>query len=275
MDLYSATSYKVSKLVTNAYSTSFGLSIRLFEASLRPHIYAVYGLVRVADEIVDTYNGADRRALLDSLETETKRALEFGYSTNPIIHAFAQTAREYAITNELIAPFFASMRMDLTPQKFDQKKYEAYIFGSAEVIGLMCLRVFTTDQKQYNSLEEAAKRLGSAYQKVNFLRDITADADGLGRWYFPISSHKTFDDKSKDVIIRDIENDFKVARTAIEKLPLSSRKAVALSYDYYQGLLKKIKQTSASNLMKQRIRINNPHKIALLVKTSLTGKQHD
>jgi phytoene synthase len=274
VDQYTATSYKISKLVTNAYSTSFGLSIRLFESSLRPHVYAVYALVRIADEIVDTHTGTDQRELLDNLENETKRALTSGYSTNPVVHAFTHTARLYEITDALLAPFFKSMRMDLTPQKFDQKKYEDYIFGSAEVVGLMCLKIFTNEKKQYNSLEKAAKKLGAAYQKVNFLRDIAADADVLGRWYFPISSKEAFDEKAKNTIIKDIENDFAAAKKAIEKLPPSSRKAVTLSYDYYLGLLKKIKQTSAADLMKKRIRINNPRKLALLVQTSLTGKRH-
>jgi phytoene/squalene synthetase len=271
VDQYTDASYKVSKLITNAYSTSFGLSIRLFEASLRPHIYAIYGLVRIADEIVDTYSGSDQRELLDSLESETKRALKSGYSTNPVVHAFTQTARSYSITSALLTPFFKSMRMDLTPQKFDQKKYEQYIFGSAEVVGLMCLKVFTNDQKQYDRLEKSAGKLGSAYQKVNFLRDIAADADGLGRWYFPIASKETFDEKAKTAIIKDIEKDFAAAKKAITKLPLSSRKAVSLSYDYYLGLLAKIKRTSAADLMKKRIRINDPQKLALLVRTSLTG----
>ena len=274
MDQYASVSYKTSKLVTNAYSTSFGLSIRLFEPSLRPHIYAIYGLVRIADEIVDTYNGTDRRELLDNFEAETKRALKSGYSTNPIIHAFAQTAKKYTITNELLAPFFESMRMDLAPQKFDQKKYENYIFGSAEVIGLMCLKIFTHNRKQYDSLEKAAKKLGSAYQKVNFLRDIATDADGLGRWYFPISSKATFDDTAKRIIEKDIENDFMAARKGMKLLPASSQKAVKLSYDYYQGLLEKIKQTSASDLLQKRIRLSNPKKIVLLIQTSLNGKRH-
>ena len=274
MDQYATISYKTSKLVTNAYSTSFGLSIRLFEPSLRPHIYAIYGLVRIADEIVDTYSGTDQRELLDNFEAETKRALKSGYSTNPIIHAFAQTAKKYTITNDLLAPFFESMRMDLTPQKFDQRKYEDYIFGSAEVVGLMCLKVFTHNQKQYDQLEKAAKKLGSAYQKVNFLRDIAADADGLGRWYFPISSRETFDDMAKRIIEKDIEKDFMAAHIGIKLLPASSKKAVRLSYDYYQGLLEKIKQTSASELLQQRIRLSNPKKIVLLIQTSLNGKRH-
>ncbi len=273
MEQYTAISYKVSNLVTNAYSTSFGLSIRLFHPSLRSHIYAVYGLVRIADEIVDTYVGADQRELLDTLEDETTRALQSGYSTNPIVHAFVQTARTYQITNDILAPFFESMRMDLTPKTFDQHTYEKYIYGSAEVVGLMCLKIFTTSQKQYDTLKDAAKKLGSAYQKVNFLRDIAADADELGRWYFPNSSKETFDETIKQAIIIDIEEDFLAGSQGITALPISSQKAVRLSYSYYLQLLKKIKRTPASDLLQRRVRINDPQKIVLLVRTVLNVRQ--
>jgi len=272
MDLYTATSYKASRLVTNAYSTSFGLSIRLFEPSLRPHIYAIYGLVRIGDEIVDTYDGVDQRELLDSLEAETKRAIKSGYSTNPIIHAFAQTARTFDITSTLISPFFKSMRMDLTPQTYDQKKYETYIHGSAEVVGLMCLKLFVDSPEEYAFFEPAAKRLGAAYQKVNFLRDIAADANELGRWYFPNSSKETFDEKTKQAIINDIEQDFLAAKSAIDTLPASSQKAVALSYQYYIGLLNKIKLTPAHVLLKTRVRLNDSQKGLFLLKAALKGK---
>ena len=273
MEQYTAISYKVSNLVTNAYSTSFGLSIRLFHPSLRSHIYAVYGLVRIADEIVDTYVGADQRELLDTLEDETIRALQSGYSTNPIVHAFVQTARTYQITNDILAPFFESMRMDLTPKTFDQHTYEKYIYGSAEVVGLMCLKIFTTSQKQYDTLKDAAKKLGSAYQKVNFLRDIAADADELGRWYFPNSSKETFDETIKQAIIIDIEEDFLAGSQGITALPISSQKAVRLSYNNYLQLLKKIKRTPASDLLQRRVRINDPQKIVLLVRTVLNVRQ--
>lgn len=273
MDQYTTTSYKASKLVTTAYSTSFGLSIRLFEASLRPHIYAIYALVRIADEIVDTYDGADQRTLLDDLEAQTKQTLQSGYSTNPIIHAFAATARRYKINDSLITPFFESMRMDLSPQSFDQKSYETYIYGSAEVVGLMCLKVFTNDAKLYTALEPGAKHLGAAYQKVNFLRDIAADAEGLGRWYFPVGSFETFDDITKDVIVKDIENDLKHALVAIAHLPPSSRKAVRLSYQYYKELLQRIKQTPASVLKQKRIRVNDLQKTALFLRGSLGARR--
>lgn len=269
MDLYTTASYKASKLITNEYSTSFGLSIRLFETSLRPHIYAIYGLVRIADEIVDTYKGEDRLQLLNDLETETTRALQSGYSPNPIVHAFVVTARYYDITDILIAPFFTSMRMDITPQTFDQSLYDTYIYGSAEVVGLMCLKVFTGDADQYDALKNGACHLGAAYQKVNFLRDIAADAEGLGRWYFPVGSFATFDEKTKTTVISDIEKDFDIASKTITQLPASSRKAVELSYQYYSLLLKQLKLTSASRLKKQRIRVSDMQKTALFIRTSL------
>ena len=276
MDLYTTTSYRASKLLTNAYSTSFGLSIRLFEASLRPHIYAIYGLVRIADEIVDTYDGTGKRNLLDSLEKETEAAMLSGYSTNPIVHAFAQTALQFSITKELTAPFFESMRMDLVAQSYDQKLYQTYIYGSAEVVGLMCLQVFTVSQKEYNRFESAAKKLGSAYQKVNFLRDVADDADVLGRWYFPGCTKATFDDAAKATILEDIQKDFAAAKKGVDQLPLSSRKAVQLSYRYYSQLLKKLEKTSAAQLLQQRVRISNPRKVALLVSTTVSRhKQGD
>ena len=268
MDQYTSACYEASKLITNRYSTSFGLSIRLFAPELRKHIYAMYGLVRIADEIVDTYKGSDQKTLLDDLESETLRALKTGYSTNPLVHAFAVTAGKYTITPQLITPFFESMRSDITPQLFNQSAYETYIYGSAEVVGLMCLKVFTNDAALYNSLEPGAKRLGAAYQKVNFLRDIAADANTLDRWYFPEGSYKTFDEKAKTTIIKDIESDFTAAKPAIDALPHSSRKAVLLSYHYYSELLKQLKLTSARELKRKRIRVSDARKAALFIRTS-------
>ena len=273
MDTYTKVSYATSKLFTTAYSTSFGLSIRLFKPSLRPHIYAIYGFVRIADEIVDSYTGSDRREILDDLEAQTKVALKTGYSSNPVVQAFIVTARQFNITKDLIAPFFNSMRMDSTTQKFDQKLYENYIYGSAEVVGLMCLKVFTADEVAYQKLEAGAKRLGAAYQKVNFLRDIASDANTLNRWYFPIASFETFDDAAKNSIITDIKKDFTAAEKAIAQLPSSSRPAVLLSYQYYSKLLKEIEQTPASLLLKKRIRVSDIQKTVLFIH-SLVRKNH-
>lgn len=252
-------------LLTKAYSTSFSMSMRLFPPEVRPHIYAIYGMVRIADEIVDTYTGKDQRELLDELEKEVKAATKRGYSTNPVVHSYARTAKQFDIPTALVTAFFKSMRMDLSPQNYTQSLYETYIYGSAEVVGLMSLKVFTNDDRLYEKLERGARHLGAAYQKVNFLRDIQADAAELGRWYFPFSSFETFDDTARDRIIKDIEKDFTQARKAIAKLPESSRRSVALSMAYYELLLKKIRRTPARILKTRRIRINNLKKLQLLV----------
>jgi len=272
MEQYTKAAYAASRIVTDAYSTSFSLSIRLFDTSLRPHIYAIYGLVRIADEIVDTYRKDDSMDLLDGLEQETYRALVSGYSTNPIVQAFAATARRYSITKDLIEPFFSSMRTDLTPQTYDKKKYDTYIHGSAEVVGLMCLKVFVGDAPTYRKLATGARRLGAAYQKINFLRDLAADADDLGRWYFPVGSYKSFDEKQKQAIIADISDDLRVGRAAIDELPKSCRRAVLLSYKYYRTLLDKIENTPAEKLKQQRIRIPDVQKIALLTGVAVRGR---
>lgn len=272
MDLYTRTAYKLSRDLTRAYSTSFSASIRLFSPDLRLHISAIYGLVRVADEIVDTYEGSDQRQLLDELERETKAAIKRGYSPNPMVHSFAITAKQYNITNDFTAAFFKSMRLDLSPKYFTQELYETYIYGSAEVIGLMSLKVFTDDEALYKKLEKGAGRLGAGYQKVNFLRDINADANELGRWYFPNSSYDTFDEKTKKAIISDIEKDFAAGERAALKLPESSQKAVLLSIAYYKALLEKISKTPAETLKTERIRINNAHKSTLFLKTLVKRK---
>ena len=272
MDLYTKTAYEASALITNRYSTSFSLSIRLFEKSLRPHIYAIYGLVRIGDEIVDTYMGEDAAKLLKELKIDTHRALKTGYSTNPIVHAFAATARQCGIGSDLIDPFFESMAMDLSPQTYDQEKYETYIYGSAEVVGL-CLKVFCNDDDRYESLVAGARSLGAAYQKVNFLRDIAADTEGLGRWYFPQGSYESFNESQKETIEKDIAKDFAGARRAIDKLPASSQKAVRLSWAYYHELMQKIEATPAETLKNNRVRVPNVRKAALLVATFLKGSQ--
>lgn len=273
MDLYTKTSYQLSKVLTNAYSTSFSMSMQLFDASIREHIYAIYGAVRIADEIVDTYEGSDQLERLDELEKEINEAIKRGYSANPIVHSFAITAKQYDILDEHIVAFFESMRMDLSKITYDQATYEKYIYGSAEVVGLMCLKVFTNDETLYMRLERGASKLGAAYQKVNFLRDIYADAVTLNRWYFPISSYEQFDEKTKQSIVKDIETDFKAARHAAVQLPLSSRRAVMLSITYYEALLDKLHETSAKELKVKRIRINNAKKLALLAKAKF--ERHD
>lgn len=270
MDLYDAVAYETSRHLTLRYSTSFGISSRFLGKNIRPHVYAVYGLVRIADEIVDTYKGADAGELLRQLEDETYRAITSGYSTNPVVHAFAQTARHYGIGKPLLQPFFASMRMDLTPQSYANKDYAAYIHGSAEVVGLMCLRIFVAgNDKQYDELAPGASALGSAYQKVNFLRDLAADYHDLGRLYFPGVTYNTFDEAAKAAIIDDIEHDFQNAVPALRRLPVSSRRASTISYVYYRELLTKLSNTPASVIKTTRIRVPSRRKFSLMVRTVL------
>jgi len=269
MELYTKTSYKLARTVTLDYSTSFSKSSKLFSSDIRDHIYAIYGLVRVADEVVDSYTGKDTLEILNELEAHTLQALKTGFSPNPLVHAFVTTAQKYRIGRDLITPFFKSMRMDVEPKTYTSTVYETYIYGSAEVIGLMCLKVFCNDEAQYAKLEAGAKALGAAYQKVNFLRDMKADYDELGRVYFPGVIFETFDDKQKVAIVKDIKRDFKKAQAAITKLPTNSRAAVALSFAYYSELLNKLEQTPAETIKAGRVRVNNAKKLQLLVTTRL------
>lgn len=267
MDLYSQTSYELSRRLTQRYSTSFSLSSRLFTSDIQPHIYAIYGLVRIADEIVDTYRGKDAATLLDELEHDTERAIRTGYSPNPIVHAFALSASTYGITTELTRPFFASMRVDLAPTTYTEDTYRDYIYGSAEVIGLMCLRVFTrNDTALYESLAPGARALGAAYQKVNFLRDIRDDHKRLGRVYFPGVQFDSFSNQQKQTIEADIEHDFTAALSAITKLPKGIRPALMMSYEYYYALFSKLKRADVQDLKTSRIRVANSHKLLLLTR---------
>ncbi|MBC7708184.1 squalene/phytoene synthase family protein [Polaromonas sp.] len=272
MDQYDAVAARTAQLVTNSYSSSFGLATRLFPLKIRADIYNIYGLVRLADEIVDTYKGADAREQLDALEREVAKALKCHYSTNLIVHAFQLTASKYSIGDDLIAPFFYSMRLDTTPQLYTRALYDRYIVGSAEAVGLMCLKVFASSKAEYTHLEPGARALGAAFQKVNFLRDLAADQSELKRFYFPNTSFKAFDDVVKADIIADIEADFAIAKTAIPQLPASSRAAVSAAYTYYFRLLWKLKAASAADLLKKRVRINNAVKLGLLGKTVVRAK---
>lgn len=270
MELYDRVAYDASRRLTLAYSTSFGKSSKLFSASIRPHIYAIYGLVRIADEIVDTYTGDNRQDLLDNLEAETYIAITEGYSTNLIIHAFARTAIRFGIKKMYIQAFFKSMRLDLEEHLYTEQLYATYIYGSAEVIGLMCLEVFCDkDQKLFNILEKGARALGSAYQKVNFLRDFADDYNSLNRIYFPHVTYETFDERMKSKIIKDIRVDITAAKDSLNLLPLSSRIAVSTSLAYYTALLERLAKTPAAIIKKKRIRINNLHKSYLLASSVL------
>lgn len=275
MEIYDIVSQQASRQLTLRYSTSFGMASRLFDGVVRRHIYNLYGLVRLADEVIDTFqaseNGDTKTAgrLLAELEAETYAAIERRYSPNLIVHAFQITANEYAIGRQLIEPFFESMRMDLSAKHYDQKRYEKYIYGSAEVVGLMCLKVFVAgDEAAYAAQAHGAQRLGAAYQKVNFLRDIAADRQELGRSYFPgLGSDDVLTEIAKRTIIKDIEADFVIAMPYVIKLPYEARAAVKLSMNYYQALLGRLKTTPADVIATRRVRLPNSHKLYIAAKS--------
>jgi len=261
----------LSQKLTSEYSTSFGISSRLLHKQSRKHVYAIYGLVRISDEIADCIGIDDgyRLSLLDALEQETYSAIERQYSANPLVHSFALTAKLHGINRSLIEPFFGSMRMDIT-HAYTQEHYDEYIYGSAEVIGLMCLKVFCLgDTRMYNSLEMGARKLGAAFQKVNFLRDFAADYKALNRVYFPNVNFPDFTDAQKREIEQDIEADFADSEKYINALPRSARIAVRVSNTYYKALFKKIQHASVDVLKLKRIRIGSLRKLLLLCKARL------
>lgn len=264
MKIYDEVAATSAKQLTERYSTSFSKATKLFPVAMRPHIYNIYGMVRVADEIVDTYDGDNALEILNEFEQSIYVTLQRKYSTNLITHAFCLTANEYGITRELIEPFFASMRIDCL-NSYDSSQYDAYIHGSAEVVGLMCLKVFVSNNSDdYNHLASGAKALGSAFQKVNFLRDIADDNQRLGRYYFPIGSYKIFNDSHKQAIVADIRKDFECAATATTELPPHAQLAVRSATNYYLALLDKLSKASPDELLKRRIRVSDSRKLLLL-----------
>lgn len=272
-DLYRQVSMQAARQLTESYSTSFSMASRLFASDIRPHIYNIYGLVRVADEIVDSYRGKDAGAMLDDLERETYQALERQYSSNIIVHAFAITARQFGIDRQLIEPFFASMRSDLTPQSYDLATFKAYIYGSAEVVGLMCLRVFVAgEQTKYLQLQAGAQALGAAFQKVNFLRDLSDDIGTLRRSYFPELQDSPLNETNKRMIVDNIMADFRLAQPCIAALPASSRVAVEASYQYYHELLQILDKAPADTILHHRLRVTNSRKLWLLGVSSLKAR---
>ncbi|MFD0748975.1 phytoene/squalene synthase family protein [Mucilaginibacter calamicampi] len=266
-------SAECSKLTTKRYSTSFSLGIRFLDKKLHDPIYAIYGFVRLADEIVDSFHDYDKQLLLDQFKKDCFEAIGNGISLNPILNSFQQTVRAYGIDHQLINQFLYSMQMDLGIQNYDQEKYKEYILGSAEVVGLMCLYVFTGgDMQTYNELKPRAMKLGAAFQKINFLRDIGADYQQLNRSYFPGVDLAQFTETDKRRIEMDIEADLCEALKGIRDLPRSSRRGVFLAYRYYQQLFEKIKLAGACNVFSTRFRISNRRKIALLFDTMLKHK---
>ncbi len=266
--LYDQVSLRCSKIVTRSYSTSFSMGIRLLSSELHDPIYAVYGFVRFADEIVDSFHDFDKKELLDRFRFETYQALEERISLNPILNSFQEVVNRYNIERELIDAFLHSMEMDLEDREYDQSSFEEYILGSAEVVGLMCLRVFLNgDEEEYQRLKAPAMKLGSAFQKVNFLRDLKADYEKLGRSYFPDVNLEMFDQMSKQEIEADIDADFKEALEGIKELPRKARFGVYLAYMYYTRLFEKIRNTEPMVIMQERVRIPNTKKYGLMVGT--------
>jgi phytoene/squalene synthetase len=272
-ELYNQVTADASKQTTLKYSSSFSLAIKLLHADLRQPIYDIYGLVRFADEIVDTFHNFDKAALLDQFKKDTYTAIEQGVSLNPILHRFQLTFRKYNIGYELVDAFFKSMEMDLSKQQYDAEAYQTYIYGSAEVVGLMCLHIFCDgDKTTYEQLKPSAQRLGSAFQKVNFLRDIKADYEGLERMYFPNCDFSNFKAEDKQQIEADIQADFSAALDGIKALPMKARFGVYVAFKYYYTLYKKIKKTEHHSILKMRIRIPDYKKLLILANASIRSQ---
>lgn len=266
--LYNHIAYKISRLVTREYSTSFSKAVSLLEKQGRKAIYSIYGFVRYADEIVDTYPGLDKKEILESFENEYYHSVSRGVSSNPILHSFQLTVKQFHIPDELIQAFLNSMKTDLVKTRYVHKEeMKEYIYGSADVVGLMCLKVFTNgNDLLYDRLRESAMRLGSAFQKVNFLRDIKSDMEILQRQYFPELSENALTPAIKEKLIAEIRNDFDASYKGILLLPGRSKLAVATAYYYYRSLLGKIRRSSAENVRTSRIRISDLKKFLLFLK---------
>jgi phytoene synthase len=264
-ELFDEVSIKCSQVTTKSYSTSFSIGIWCLDRELRNPVYAIYGFVRFADEIVDTFHDYNKKDLLNRFRKETYLAIEEGISLNPILNSFQATVRRYSIERELIDLFMQSMEMDLDKKEYDADRLEQYILGSAEAVGLMCLRVFCNGNKeQYAALKPFAMSLGAAFQKVNFLRDLKADLAGLGRTYFDGLEMTEIDGLRKQAVEESIESDFQKAYAGIRQLPKSSRLGVYVAYIYYKALFNKIRNAPPEKILQSRIRIPNRHKMGLL-----------
>ena len=273
MELYHNISKNASKHITRTYSTSFSLGIRLLDKSIHNAIYSIYGFVRLADEIVDTFHDFPKAEMLSEFKKDTYKSIDRKISVNPVLHSFQWAVNEYKIDMTLIDQFLKSMEQDLKDIEYSNDAYQEYIVGSAEVVGLMCLKVFVNgDQKLYEELEESARRLGAAFQKVNFLRDVKADYEDLGRTYFPGVDLTSFTSQEKSKIEQDIQNDFFYALEGIKKLPSSSRLGVFVAYRYYLSLFKKIKNIPSERLMQERIRVNNYKKLYITFKSAFQNQ---
>ena len=272
--IFDELSVNCSRRVTAAYSTSFSMAVKMLSPSIRPAIHSIYGFVRFADEIVDSFHDWDKDFLLSKFEDDFEQAMKMGISLNPILNAFQHTVKKYGIDRELIDAFLHSMRMDLHKNDYeDRSSFEKYIYGSADVVGLMCLKVFVNgDTQKYDQLKQSAMRLGSAFQKVNFLRDLKSDVEILNRSYFPQVDLRNLDAMTKQKIVEEIEEDFRHAYEGIVKLPTTSKFGVYTAFIYYRQLLKKLKKAPSSKLMEMRIRVNNYMKLGLLMKSYFNVK---
>ncbi len=272
--LFDDVSFKCSKLVTKNYSTSFSSAVYMLSPSIRDAIYSIYGFVRFADEIVDSFHGFDKEQLINDFEVDYYKAQKFGISLNPILNSFQQTVKQYNITDDLVQAFLKSMKLDLVKSDYEtQDEYEDYIYGSADVVGLMCLKVFVKgNSARYEQLKGEAMRLGSAFQKVNFLRDLKDDNLVLNRNYFPGVDLKSFDEAAKTAIIKEIEEDFAVAFQGIVKLPIEAKFGVYTAFVYYKKLLTKLKNTPCHEIGNARIRVSNYTKAGLLAQSFVTYK---
>jgi 15-cis-phytoene synthase len=272
--LFDDVSFKCSKLVTKSYSTSFSLAVNMLSPNIREAIYSIYGFVRFADEIVDSFHDFDKERLINEFEAEYYKAIEYGISLNPILNSFQQTVKQYNISDDLVQSFLKSMKLDLVKSDYHTKEeYDEYIYGSADVVGLMCLKVFVGGNIQkYDQLKEEAMHLGSAFQKVNFLRDLKDDNLVLNRDYFPGVSLNSFDEKSKKMIIDEIEEDFRIAYQGIVKLPMEAKFGVYTAFVYYKKLLKKLENTPYQKIGTERIRVSNYTKFGLLAKSFVSYK---
>ena len=267
--IYDIVSKDCSKIVTKTYSTSFSMATKMLSNSIRQDIYNIYGFVRLADEIVDSFHDYPKKELFSKFEKDLEISLKNKISLNPILNSFQYTYHKYDIDHELVSSFMDSMRLDLSKSKYKtEEEYKNYIYGSADVVGLMCLKVFVKgNRKKYDELKSSAMSLGSAFQKVNFLRDLKADFDDLNRTYFPNTDLDNLDENSKENIIIDIENDFSEGLKGIKLLPIEAKFGVFMAYRYYSQLLKKLKKTPALEIKNTRIRVPNYKKIELLTRS--------
>ena len=267
--LFDQVSESCSKIVTESYSTSFTLATKMLDSSIRQDIYNIYGFVRFADEIVDSFHNYDKKELLNLFEKDLKKSIEDKISLNPILNSFQKTIHNYQIDYELVDSFLKSMKLDLDKSKYlTKKEFDQYVYGSADVVGLMCLKVFVKGNNQeYNNLKPYAMSLGSAFQKVNFLRDLKADHDGLNRSYFPNLNIEQFDEESKQIILTEIDKDFSHALKGIFRLPSSAKFGVYTAYKYYLKLLNKLRKTPPLKIKSSRIRVPNYQKVNVLARS--------